>query len=103
MKLGDDNNEDVLRLRTMYRLLGSVPPTLREVSVELKKTEIAFRCYFTDDASEEDLELLGCAATELISDYPAPFTLNDEYIKTPAPRPLNRLRHLVFARHENAT
>lgn len=100
MKPNSDRSEDVLKLRALHKLLGAVPSSLRAVSVEQRKTEIAFLCYFSTDAPDEDIELLSCAAAELISDYPAPFTLDERYVRQPKDVPMKHLKHLIFHRYE---
>lgn len=99
---GRDNSEDVLMLRAVYRLLGAIPQTLQAVSVELNCFEISFRCYFDIQAVDSDIELLGVAAAELISDYPEPFILNDTYVKHASGQSMSHLKRLVFLRHEKA-
>jgi hypothetical protein len=51
---------------------------------------------FTTDATDEDVELLSIAATEVIADFAAPTTIHEEWIRLDPPAKPENLRHLVF-------
>lgn len=89
-----------LRLSSQRALLGNVPVSLRCVSVEYRGTEIACRFVFDGEPDEEERGLLGCAATEIIADYPEPYTLSEEYLAIPSPADVPYLRHIIFMRYE---
>ena len=90
-----------LRLSALRALLGHVPPSLRAVSVDFFEPEIIrFRAVFDVGATDEDVELLSVAATEIISDFSAPWRITEEYVRCPAPAPVKHLTYLIFLRHE---
>jgi len=62
-----------LRLSAQRALLGNIPPTLRVVSLEVRRTVIHFRAVFTSAATNEHRESLSVAATEVIADFSEPF------------------------------
>ncbi len=92
-----------VRLSAQRALLAQVPASLRAVSVATSAYEVRFRCFFDTSASDTDRELLSDAATEIIADFSAPWTISEEYLTVPAPEPMQHLEHLVFMRHEWAT
>jgi hypothetical protein len=89
-----------IRLSAQRALLSNVPSTLRSASLEVADNAIYFRCYFDIGASEKDYELLRCAGTELIADYPSGYTIEEQFILLPWPDEMSHLKHLVFLRHE---
>ena len=93
------SNRDVI-LSASRGLWGNVPPSLRAVSVDVDDQKVYFRCIFDGVPSEDDWEMLSCAATEVIADYPAPYTIDEEYLHIEYPNPMNHLRFMVFLRHE---
>lgn len=94
-------NDIDIRLSAQRALWGNVPSTLRSTSLEVADTSsIIFRCYFDIAASEEDYELLRCAGTEVIADYPSGYTIEEQFILLPWPNEMSHLKHLVFLRHE---
>jgi hypothetical protein len=96
----DDPHGIGLRLSAQRALVGNVPGSLRSVSVEYRGTDIACRFIFDGEPSEEDQELLTCAATEIIADFKEPYTISEEYLAVPCPGEMTYLRHVVFKRHE---
>ena len=101
MKSAEDTDlETTLRLSAQRALWGSVPPTLRAVSVGASEHCIHFRCYFHGPTSDADKELLSEAATEIIADFSAPWTISEEYLDLSYPEPMRHLEHLIYLRHE---
>src|SRR5215204_5532189 len=96
----DDQLGVDLRLSAQRALWGHVPSSLRAVSLEMRGTAILFRAVFEPGASEADRELLSVAATELIADFPAPTTIEEEFLDVALPEKPPRLRYLVFLRSE---
>jgi hypothetical protein len=90
-----------LRLSAQRALLGHVPPSLRAVSVELNGTTIRFRIVFDGTPDEEATDLLSCAATEMIADFTAPYTIEEECLAVDAPDAMTHLEWLVYLRHES--
>jgi hypothetical protein len=98
---GDQYGVD-LRLSAQRALWGQVPRSLRAVSLEMRGTCIYFRAVFEPSASEEDRELLACAATEVVADFPAPVTIKEEFLDIAPPEKPPNLQFLVFLRWEPA-
>ena len=51
-------------------LLGYVTANLAAVTVSLHAQTIVFSCYFFSEATNQDIEILRCAGTELIANFP---------------------------------
>jgi hypothetical protein len=98
----DDENGISLRLGAQRALLGNVPHSLRSASVEYRGTDIACCFVFDGDPTEDDKDLLNCAATEILADYREPYTISEEYLAIPAPIKAPCLRYIVFKRHETS-
>jgi hypothetical protein len=80
-----DDHGVALRLSSQRALLGNVPASLRCASVEYRGTEIACRFVFDGEPEEEERGLLSCAATEIIADYPEPYTISEEHLRHSEP------------------
>lgn len=89
-----------LRLSAQRALWGHVPRSLRAVSLEMRGTTIAFRAVFEPGARDADRELLSVAATEVIADFAAPTTIEEEFLEVAPPNMPAHLQYLVFLRSE---
>jgi hypothetical protein len=89
-----------LRLSAQRALLGAVPKTLREVSVELQGSVLRFRAVFEQEPSDDERELLSVACTEIVADYPDVHDVQDEYVVVPPPAKPMPLAEVVFRRAE---
>jgi hypothetical protein len=89
-----------LRMSAQRALLGAVPSSLRAVSLEWRGDTIHFRAVFATDATEDDVELVSIAATEVIADFVAPATIHEEWIHLDPPAKPEHLKYLVFLRAE---
>ena len=87
-----------LLISAQRALLGAVPSTLRAVSLGVEGQTIVFRAVFEPGASEDDRELLSVAATEVLADFPAPWTIREEFIDLSAVDSSQNLPLKVFAR-----
>jgi hypothetical protein len=97
----EDNQTGIdLRLSAQRALWGHVPPSLRAVSLEMRDTTIFFRAVFEPGAPDDDRELLSVAGTEIIADFSAPTTLEEEFLFVAPPTIPPHLRYLVFLRSE---
>ena len=95
-------NRDIgLRLSGQRALWGNVPSSLRAASVELEGARIRFRAIFDAGASASDKDLLSSAAAEIIADFEAPLTMEEEFLDIPAPSDMEHLQNLLFLRAEN--
>lgn len=81
-------------------LLGQVPQSLRAVSVDVREACVYVRSIFDGKPTEEDWELLSCAGAEIIADFVAPFTIEEEFLALPFPEEMSHLQLLVYLRHE---
>lgn len=104
MKIPRDSPQDAqgvaLRLSAQRALLDHVPASLRCASVAYEGTQIQCCFVFDGGESEADRELLSCAATEIIADFPDPYTLHEDYLSVPSPAKAPGLQYLVYRRHE---
>jgi len=89
-----------LKLSGQRALLGNVPGSLRAVSVEFAGNQIEFQAVFDGTPSPEDKELLSECATEILADFPAPFTINEVYLSISAPAKIPHLKNLIYSRYE---
>ena len=97
-----------LRLSSQRALLGCVTGGLRAVSVEVEENKIKWRCVFGSDiAKESQWEVLSEAAAEVIADFPAPYTIEEEYLvvrfrdsENSPPNNIQHLKNIVFLRNE---
>ena len=90
-----------IKLSAQRSLLGHVPASLRAVSVDADGSKIYYRCIFDGKPTEDEWELLSIAATEMIADFPEPYTIEEEYLHIPYPSMMEHLKHVVFLRHES--
>lgn len=98
-----DRNDQLgidLRLSAQRALWGHVPTSLRAVSLERRGTTIVFRAVFDPSVKDSDRELLSIAAAEVIADFAAPTTIEEEFLVAAPPDGPPALRHLVFLRAE---
>src|SRR5262245_7191157 len=87
MEMIENDKEGIrLRLSAQRALWGHVSAALRAVSLDLEGHRIRFKAVFDTGASQEDVELISFAAAEVISDFPQPFTMEEqvEIVSSPA-------------------
>jgi hypothetical protein len=92
-------DEVKLILSSVRALWGCVTPALRSVSVEFNENKIIWQCILDENATDDDLELLTAAATEVISDFPE-LDLLEVIKRVPSPTKVDYLKHIIFVRHE---
>lgn len=100
MRDKDDQIEVDLRPSAQRALWRHVPPSLRAVSIEMRGTTIFFRAAFEPGAAGADREFLSVAATEVVADFSAPTTIEEEYLDVAQPAKPSDLRYLDFLRSE---
>ncbi len=66
-----------LLLSTQRALLAAVPASLRSVTCGWEGTEIELQFLFDGDISEDDEESAKMAGTEVIANFPAPWTMTE--------------------------
>lgn len=96
------NTIEYLLLSAQRALWMHVVPCLRAVSVSLKGGEITWRCIFDKEATEDDIELLKQAATEVIAAYnTSKYTINEIYEVVAFPEEMKLEENMVYYRHEH--
>ena len=94
-----------LLLSIQRALLGAVPAPLRAVTCGWNATKITLQFIFDGEISEDDEEGARIAGTEVIADFPAPWTLTEEIVRFDYPADL-RSRTLpiwAYARKESTS
>ena len=66
----------------------------------LASQQVCFRCFFDLGATATDQELLSDAAGELLADFPAGWSVAEEFSVVSAPGSMAHLEYLIFRRHE---
>jgi hypothetical protein len=86
----------------MRGLLGEVHPQLRSASIEADITAKVVRVRFEYDGVPlpEVKESCACAGTECISDFPAPWDIDEQHVTRPEPAKCQPLAHIVYRRYE---
>lgn len=95
-----------LLLNAQRALLGEIPPSLRAASFDLSSDgqDWVARFEFDGNPSEEALECVSVALTNLFTSYPynwKPRTYKEEMLAIPYPQKLQRLRLAAFLRNED--
>lgn len=83
-------------------LLGEVHAQLRAASIQADpfRKLIRLRFEYDGDPSAEAHECGSVAATEVVADFPEPWSIEVEYVARPVPSRCQPLEHLVCLRHE---
>ena len=92
-------NDISLILSSVRALWGVVTPSVRSVSTEIRNDTIIWQCIFDIEATEEEMELMSDAASEVISDFNN-LTLDERIIKIHSPIKIDHLKNLIFLRKE---
>jgi len=94
-----------LLLSVQRALLEAVPPALRSVTCGWEGTEIKIQFLFDGEISEDDAESARMAGTQIIANFPSPWTLVEEIERCDYPTDL-RSRALplwTYARKEKTS
>jgi hypothetical protein len=86
-----------LKLSVQRALVGAVTENLAALTAGLAGLEIRIIATFFTAPSENDREYVECAATEVIADFPSPYTIATECHSLEAGRP-KRLDFWAFLR-----
>ena len=91
-----------LLLSVQRALLGAVPSTLRGVACGWSGSEINLRFVFDGPISSEDEENMRVVATEVVSDFLAPVTIEEQIVRADWPARLEHyaLQYWAFLRKE---
>jgi hypothetical protein len=94
-----------LMISVQRALLGAVTDKLVTVTCGFAGTEIRINAYFDSEPSEEDIEEIQCVGTEVIADFPAPYTIHESCSVIPPDNRLEKLDFTAFRRagHEGLT
>lgn len=94
-----------LLLSVQRALIDAVPAALRSVTCGWDGTEIRLQFLFHGDISDDDEESASIAGSEVIADFPSPWTLTEEIVRFDHPADL-RSRALplwAYARKERTS
>jgi hypothetical protein len=89
-----------VRLSAQRALLGAVPTSLRAFSVEVAGMIIRTRSIFDGTETPDHRDLLSGASAEIIADFPAAFTIEDDFLSFPTGTAMHHLSNVIFQRHE---
>jgi hypothetical protein len=98
-----------IRLRLLVSaqraLLFAVPPSLRAVTCGWQGTELKLSFIFDGPISEDDEESAQIVGTEVIADFPSPWTISEQIERLDHPADLrpSALPLWVFARKEKTS
>jgi hypothetical protein len=73
-----------LLLSVQRALVGAVPAALREVTCGWSGQEIKLRFVFDREIEPDDYESSQIVGAEVVADFPAPWTINEEIVDYPA-------------------
>ena len=92
--------ETDIRLSAQRSLWGCVPKSLRAYSATINNKIVFVRAIFDEHVTDKDKELLSEAAAEIIADYTAPYTIEEECLVIPTGKNMEHLPSLIFLRYE---
>lgn len=89
-------------LSAQHALLGSVTPNLRVVTINVNNEKKLVKvCFFYDgEISEEDFDTANTAMTEIISDFPSEYELEEHIERVDSPNPISIDGRIAFKRKE---
>ena len=79
-------------------LLGAITDNLVAVTCGFEGTQIRIKAYFTSEPSEQEIEEIQCVGTEVIADFPAPYTIEESCSVVPPDGRLEKLDFTAFLR-----
>ena len=79
-----------VRLSAQQALLGAIPSSLRLVTATFVETVVQVCFVFDGPIHEDDLESARLATTQIISDFPSPWKLEEEFVRLDYPAELNQ-------------
>ena len=92
-----------LLLSLQRALLGAVHPQLRAASIEVDAPTQVVRLKFEYEAAPSVAARESCsvAATEVLSDFPAPWRLEEEHVALPTAAGPSPLAHVAYLRSDD--
>jgi len=67
-----------LPLSLQMALIDSVPPNMVAVTAKIEESLITIHAFFDGPIAEEEEEIVGVIGTEVIADFPAPYTIEEQ-------------------------
>lgn len=86
-----------LLLAVQRALLDAVPATLRSVTCGWEGTEIELQFLFDGDVSDDDEESMKIVGSEVIADFPTPWTIREQIGRFDYPNDLRSLALPLWA------
>ena len=95
-------SRQMLLLLLQRALLGEVHPELRQASIEAdpEMSIVSLRFEYDGNPSTVARESCSCAATEVISDFPDPWQIDEQHCAVPMPSMLSPLANIAYLRAE---
>ena len=95
----------LVKLSAQSALLGAVPPSLRLVTAGTRETVVEMCFVFDGPIDDDDVESARMATTEIIADFPSPWTLEEEFVRLDYPAELTHFPWVnrVYERKERTT
>lgn len=98
--MNNDPRHCAVLLAVQLALLGEVTPNLRAVTVEYTATSIQVDALFDRAPSEDELEGMACAETEVLALFPEHHTVLWTVKNLPAANPVPKGKPLAYLRKE---
>ena len=101
--MSEISSTPMLLLSLQRALLGEIPPSLRQASIEADPALHIVRLRFEYDGEPTGKSQESCsnAATEVIADFPAPWQLDEQHVAAPVPLALAPLALVAYRRAES--
>ncbi|AGN35990.1 hypothetical protein OIO07_06385 [Bacillus paralicheniformis] len=84
-----------------YALLGAIPYKLRGLAVKLENETLYWKGYFNGEPTDDEIEMLSVACTEVLADFPHIKDCEEEYINHKFPLKMDKLQFWAFLRWED--
>jgi hypothetical protein len=72
-------------MKLQWQVIGAVPHNLRAVTCDWEGTEIKLRFVFDGEITEENYEHAQTVGTEVVADFPSPWTVNENIVRLDYP------------------
>lgn len=89
-----------LILSSHKALLGAIPSKLRGLTIKFENETLYWRCYFDEEPTEEEKEVLSIANTEVLADFPMMRFTEEEYKCYPYPLKMEMYQFWAYLRWE---
>ncbi|MFJ8261015.1 hypothetical protein ACIQ4I_03505 [Rummeliibacillus sp. NPDC094406] len=102
--MNESPNENNLILSTHRALYEAIPPNVRGIICRYENGILIWKVFFDGSYTEDEKELLSCACTEVLSDFPDYIKrVEEQYIKLSYPQKMEMapMSDWAFKRYEN--